>query len=111
MGSSFLPSPHPSHFHFSLLILTLFAFQLASASSSSSSSSSSFSSSSETGGWIGDRKSLVGPGSSPPTCLAKCGRCGPCEPVHVPIQPGLSLPLEYYPEAWRCKCGNKLFMP
>ncbi|GMN46771.1 hypothetical protein TIFTF001_015952 [Ficus carica] len=57
------------------------------------------------------QKRLAGPGSSPPTCRSKCGRCSPCKPVHVPIQPGLSIPLEYYPEAWRCKCGNKLFMP
>ncbi|EEF45235.1 EPIDERMAL PATTERNING FACTOR-like protein 5 [Ricinus communis] len=57
------------------------------------------------------QKRLGGPGSSPPTCRSKCGRCSPCKPVHVPIQPGLSMPLEYYPEAWRCKCGNKLFMP
>ncbi|KAI3442004.1 Epidermal patterning factor-like protein [Psidium guajava] len=57
------------------------------------------------------RRLLAGPGSSPPTCRAKCGRCSPCKPVHVPIHPGLSLPLEYYPEAWRCKCGGKLFMP
>ncbi|WCJ23858.1 EPIDERMAL PATTERNING FACTOR-like protein 4 [Euphorbia peplus] len=57
------------------------------------------------------QKRLGGPGSSPPTCRSKCGRCSPCKPVHVPIQPGFSMPLEYYPEAWRCKCGNKLFMP
>ncbi|KAL5702198.1 hypothetical protein ACHQM5_027443 [Ranunculus cassubicifolius] len=50
-------------------------------------------------------------GSAPPTCRSKCGRCLPCKPVHVPIQPGRSMTLEYYPEAWRCKCGNKLFMP
>lgn len=60
---------------------------------------------------IFSRRMLIGPGSSPPTCRSKCGRCAPCKPVHVPIQPGLSIPLEYYPEAWRCKCGNKLFMP
>lgn len=57
------------------------------------------------------QKRLGGPGSSPPTCRSKCGRCAPCKAVHVPIQPGFSIPLEYYPEAWRCKCGNKLFMP
>ncbi|XP_058105378.1 EPIDERMAL PATTERNING FACTOR-like protein 4 [Magnolia sinica] len=57
------------------------------------------------------RRRLGGPGSSPPTCRSKCGRCSPCKPVHVPIHPGQSIPLEYYPEAWRCKCGNKLFMP
>ncbi|XP_068636300.1 EPIDERMAL PATTERNING FACTOR-like protein 5 [Aristolochia californica] len=57
------------------------------------------------------RRPLGGPGSSPPTCRSKCGKCSPCKPVHVPIQPGRSMPLEYYPEAWRCKCGNRLFMP
>lgn len=57
------------------------------------------------------RRRLTGPGSSPPTCRSKCGRCSPCKAVHVPIQPGRSRPLEYYPEAWRCKCGNKYFMP
>ncbi|KAH6808927.1 EPIDERMAL PATTERNING FACTOR-like protein [Perilla frutescens var. frutescens] len=57
------------------------------------------------------RRRLGGPGSSPPSCRSKCGRCAPCKAVHVPIQPGMSMPLEYYPEAWRCKCGNKLFMP
>lgn len=54
---------------------------------------------------------LSGPGSSPPTCRSKCGRCSPCKPVRVSIQPGFSFTLEYYPEAWRCKCGNNLFMP
>ncbi|KAK6117204.1 hypothetical protein DH2020_036051 [Rehmannia glutinosa] len=57
------------------------------------------------------RRRLGGPGSSPPSCRSKCGRCAPCKAVHVAIQPGMSMPLEYYPEAWRCKCGNKLFMP
>ncbi|XP_072973610.1 EPIDERMAL PATTERNING FACTOR-like protein 4 [Typha angustifolia] len=57
------------------------------------------------------RRRLAGPGSSPPTCRARCGKCFPCRPVHVAIQPGRSILLEYYPEAWRCKCGNKLFMP
>ncbi|XP_077243026.1 EPIDERMAL PATTERNING FACTOR-like protein 5 [Tasmannia lanceolata] len=62
-------------------------------------------------GQVLSRRRLIGPGSSPPSCRAKCGKCSPCKPVHVPIQPGRSMPLEYYPEAWRCKCGNKLFMP
>ncbi|MQL90746.1 hypothetical protein Taro_023360 [Colocasia esculenta] len=57
------------------------------------------------------RRRLIGPGSSPPTCRARCGRCSPCRPVHIVIQPGRSSLLEYYPEAWRCQCGNKLFMP
>ncbi|KAK7280077.1 hypothetical protein RJT34_25139 [Clitoria ternatea] len=58
-----------------------------------------------------DQKRFGGPGSSPPLCRSKCGWCSPCQPVHVPVQPGLIIRLEYYPEAWRCKCGNKLFMP
>ncbi|RLN17910.1 EPIDERMAL PATTERNING FACTOR-like protein 4 [Panicum miliaceum] len=62
-------------------------------------------------GTAAARRGLVGPGSSPPTCRSRCGGCHPCRPVHVAIQPGRSFPLEYYPEAWRCKCGNKLFMP
>ncbi|AEE76680.1 EPIDERMAL PATTERNING FACTOR-like protein 5 [Arabidopsis thaliana] len=62
-------------------------------------------------GQIVDQKRLGGPGSVPPMCRLKCGKCEPCKAVHVPIQPGLIMPLEYYPEAWRCKCGNKLFMP
>ncbi|OIS98864.1 PREDICTED: EPIDERMAL PATTERNING FACTOR-like protein 5 [Nicotiana attenuata] len=57
------------------------------------------------------QRRLSGPGSSPPTCRSKCGRCSPCKPVRVSIQPGFSFTLEYYPEAWRCKCGNNLFMP
>ncbi|OEL35381.1 hypothetical protein BAE44_0003600 [Dichanthelium oligosanthes] len=59
----------------------------------------------------GRRRWLVGPGSSPPTCRARCGRCSPCRPTRVAIQPGVGPQWEYYPEVWRCKCGNKLFMP
>ncbi|CAH8261463.1 unnamed protein product [Arabidopsis lyrata] len=63
-------------------------------------------------GQIVDQKRLGGgPGSVPPMCRLKCGKCEPCKAVHVPVQPDLIAPLEYYPEAWRCKCGNKLFMP
>ncbi|XP_041001332.1 EPIDERMAL PATTERNING FACTOR-like protein 5 [Juglans microcarpa x Juglans regia] len=60
--------------------------------------------------FVPSRRAL-GFGSSPPTCRSKCGRCSPCSPVRVPIHPTLSTPLEYYPEAWRCQCGNKHFMP
>jgi len=58
-----------------------------------------------------EERRLNGPGSSPPSCKSKCGKCVPCKPVHVPIQPGRKRTFEYYPEAWRCKCGNKLYMP
>ncbi|XP_068644566.1 EPIDERMAL PATTERNING FACTOR-like protein 4 [Aristolochia californica] len=57
------------------------------------------------------RRYLSGPGSSPPRCTSKCGKCSPCKPVHVPVPPGTPVTTEYYPEAWRCKCGNKLYMP
>ncbi|KAK7385618.1 hypothetical protein VNO78_31351 [Psophocarpus tetragonolobus] len=57
------------------------------------------------------RRILGGPGSSPPRCTSKCGKCTPCKPVHVPVPPGTPVTAEYYPEAWRCKCGNKLYMP
>lgn len=53
----------------------------------------------------------IGPGSSPPTCRYKCGRCFPCRPMHVSIRPGVSTPLDYYPETWRCWCGNRYYMP
>ncbi|VFQ76622.1 unnamed protein product [Cuscuta campestris] len=63
-----------------------------------------------TGGG-GSRRLLSGPGSFPPRCTSKCGRCVPCKPVHVPVPPGTPVTAEYYPEAWRCKCGNKYYMP
>ncbi|GLJ12587.1 hypothetical protein SUGI_0194050 [Cryptomeria japonica] len=59
------------------------------------------------------RRKLSGPGSWPPTCISKCGKCTPCKAVRVPVKPGTPRvePAEYYPEAWRCKCQNKLYMP
>ncbi|GMH28493.1 hypothetical protein Nepgr_030336 [Nepenthes gracilis] len=57
------------------------------------------------------RRRLVAPGSSPPTCRSKCGTCNPCTAVHVPIPLGVSMGSGYYPEAWRCNCGNKLYIP
>ncbi|KAL7247192.1 hypothetical protein ACSBR2_002164 [Camellia fascicularis] len=60
----------------------------------------------------GTRRFLRGPGSSPPQCMSKCGTCTPCKPVHVAVPPpGTPVTAEYYPEAWRCKCGNKLYKP
>ncbi|KAG0452459.1 hypothetical protein HPP92_024860 [Vanilla planifolia] len=55
------------------------------------------------------RRALVG--SSPPHCINKCETCVPCEAVLVPIPPGTSAVDEYYPEAWRCTCGGRLFIP
>ncbi len=52
-------------------------------------------------------------GSSPPTCRGSCGLCQPCTPVHVVIGiPHVAMTeQEYYPEVWRCQCGNMLYMP
>ncbi|KAH9554335.1 hypothetical protein CY35_08G058400 [Sphagnum magellanicum] len=52
-------------------------------------------------------------GSSPPTCRGKCDLCQPCKPVHVIIAaPRVTITeQEYYPEVWRCQCGNMLYMP
>ncbi|AQK94460.1 uncharacterized protein LOC100276718 [Zea mays] len=58
-----------------------------------------------------------GLGSHPPRCASKCGRCDPCYPVSVPLPvPRGVLDLvtpesEYYPEAWRCRCRDQLYMP
>ncbi|XP_057512222.1 EPIDERMAL PATTERNING FACTOR-like protein 6 [Actinidia eriantha] len=57
------------------------------------------------------RRFLSGPGSWPPRCTSKCGRCTPCNPVHMLVPPGTPVMAEYYPEAWRCKCGNRLYIP
>ncbi|KAG6423115.1 hypothetical protein SASPL_113500 [Salvia splendens] len=54
---------------------------------------------------------LPGPGSSPPLCKHKCRRCRPCKAVRVVINPGFASKADYYPEAWRCKCKDKIFMP
>ncbi|KAG9133618.1 hypothetical protein Leryth_019458 [Lithospermum erythrorhizon] len=122
----FLLCRHGQH-HFKLSLTTITAFLafllLASISASGLNSNLQFSlgrrhvkekvnmAGEIIGKMLTDRRRLIGPGSSPPTCRSKCGVCSPCKPVHLPIHPGLATPLEYYPEAWRCKCGNKYFMP
>ncbi|WVZ68371.1 hypothetical protein U9M48_017319 [Paspalum notatum var. saurae] len=63
------------------------------------------------GQWRRRRLLTEGPGSYPPRCTSKCGDCSPCYPVHVAVPPGVPVTTEYYPEAWRCKCGNRLYMP
>lgn len=60
---------------------------------------------------LGRRLLSGGPGSHPPRCTSKCGSCSPCSPVHVSVPPGVLVTTEYYPEAWRCKCRNRLYMP
>ncbi|CAM6026687.1 unnamed protein product [Sphagnum balticum] len=69
------------------------------------------------GSWTDDQllvhNSRLLIGSSPPTCRGSCGVCYPCNPVHVIIGiPRVAITeQEYYPEVWRCQCGNMLFMP
>ncbi|KAL1342623.1 hypothetical protein HN51_029152 [Arachis hypogaea] len=116
------------HYWLPALVLTAFTLLLFSSAASAMTSRSSRASSAPSFGvaarhvqprmeekekraTAGDEKRSRGPGSWPPSCRSKCGWCSPCEPVHVPVQPGMIIRLEYYPEAWRCKCGNKLFMP
>ncbi|KAG8051800.1 hypothetical protein GUJ93_ZPchr0001g31140 [Zizania palustris] len=66
----------------------------------------------EEGGQHVRRRLLSGGlGSHPPRCTSKCGSCSPCSPVHVSVPPGVLVTTEYYPEAWRCKCRNQLYMP
>ncbi|CAD6333516.1 unnamed protein product [Miscanthus lutarioriparius] len=61
---------------------------------------------------VGRRRLLSGGlGSHPPRCTTKCGSCNPCYPVHVSVPPGVLVTTEYYPEAWRCKCRDQLYMP
>nr|XP_012575412.1 EPIDERMAL PATTERNING FACTOR-like protein 4 [Cicer arietinum] len=70
---------------------------------------------------VTSRSLLDGLGSHPPSCIGKCGTCTPCEPILVTIPPvsapTMSAPLrtivmiEYYPQAWRCTCGGKLYPP
>eukprot|EP00249_Psilotum_nudum_P008926 c21599_g1_i2 orf=845-1282(+) len=55
------------------------------------------------------RRALLG--SSPPACTSKCGDCTPCNTVIVPINTGTTFSGEYYPEAWRCQCNNKIYNP
>ncbi|KAG6529881.1 hypothetical protein ZIOFF_012096 [Zingiber officinale] len=57
------------------------------------------------------RNRLLLVGSSPPACLGRCGGCAPCRAVLVVIHPGSVPPENYYPQAWRCECHNKLFQP
>ncbi|XP_062150214.1 EPIDERMAL PATTERNING FACTOR-like protein 5 [Alnus glutinosa] len=109
---------HHHHHHHTLQTLTALTFLLfASATAISLSQLGSQrrelrgKSEAESRAIFGLSQRTLGLGSAPPTCRSKCDRCSPCNPVHVPIHPGVSTPLEYYPEAWRCQCGNKLFMP
>ncbi|KAB5545036.1 hypothetical protein DKX38_013148 [Salix brachista] len=109
---------HRHHFLSTLTFFTFLLFLSAPATALSHLGSGVFPQGGEEGGNglmdfqpVLTQKRLGGPGSSPPSCRSRCGKCSPCTAVHVTIQPGLSMPLEYYPEAWRCKCGNELFMP
>ncbi|KAL1340767.1 hypothetical protein AAHE18_09G038900 [Arachis hypogaea] len=102
-------NPNPK---LALTAFTLLLFSSAvSAMTSRSSKTTRASSTPRKRATAGDEKRSRGPGSWPPSCKSKCGWCSPCKLVHVPVQPGMILRLEYYPETWRCKYGNKLFMP
>ncbi|XP_058784694.1 EPIDERMAL PATTERNING FACTOR-like protein 6 [Vicia villosa] len=58
------------------------------------------------------RRLLVGPGSSPPTCIAKCNECTPCTPILVTVPPKKQEEFgPYYPQVWKCTCDNQLYDP
>ncbi|KEH29468.1 epidermal patterning factor-like protein [Medicago truncatula] len=55
------------------------------------------------------RRLLSITGSHPPNCINRCDNCTPCKRVIVPTHPPQSA--GYYPTSWKCKCGNKLYLP
>ncbi len=91
--------------------------QLAAAAAAAAAAGNSDHHGSAEGSWTDDQllvhNSRLLIGSSPPTCRGSCGVCYPCNPVHVIIGiPRVAITeQEYYPEVWRCQCGNMLFMP
>ncbi|KAI3840904.1 hypothetical protein MKW92_040712, partial [Papaver armeniacum] len=78
-----------------------------------------------------EKRELMMLGSRPPQCLNKCFDCSPCTPALVIISPdqlrnkkkSIRTNLmassdsslseqeynEYFPQSWRCSCGNKLY--
>ena len=60
-------------------------------------------------GKVLSRRLLSTIGSHPPNCINRCDNCTPCVPVIVPEHPPGST--GYYPDSWKCKCGNKLYPP
>ncbi|EPS65582.1 hypothetical protein M569_09198, partial [Genlisea aurea] len=58
-------------------------------------------------------------GSRPPGCVNKCMSCRPCEAILVipPRADRISSSSSrgdddsYYLLAWKCRCGNKLYLP
>ncbi|KAF2294449.1 hypothetical protein GH714_011510 [Hevea brasiliensis] len=50
-------------------------------------------------------------GSFPAKCHSKCNQCKPCKPVQVSV-PAMELKEnEYYPQVWKCICGEDIFSP
>ncbi|KAM1650673.1 hypothetical protein EV1_003279 [Malus domestica] len=50
-------------------------------------------------------------GSFPATCRSKCDECEPCMPVQVSVRAMSSEENEYYPQVWKCVCGDSIFSP
>lgn len=53
-------------------------------------------------------------GSGPPSCYMKCQGCTPCTATLVKVpahHPHGEEDEPYYPQTWRCKCGDRLFDP
>ncbi|KDP44490.1 hypothetical protein JCGZ_16323 [Jatropha curcas] len=51
-------------------------------------------------------------GSFPARCHSKCNKCRPCMPVQVSIRAmELKEKEYYYPQVWKCICGDGIFSP
>ncbi|XP_048431023.1 EPIDERMAL PATTERNING FACTOR-like protein 4 [Pyrus x bretschneideri] len=50
-------------------------------------------------------------GSFPATCRSKCNECEPCMPVLVSVRAMALEEIEYYPQVWKCACGDSIFSP
>ncbi|XP_058007395.1 uncharacterized protein LOC131182324 [Hevea brasiliensis] len=50
-------------------------------------------------------------GSFPAKCHSKCNQCKPCKPVQVSVHAMELKENEYYPQVWKCICGEDIFSP
>ncbi|XP_050212254.1 EPIDERMAL PATTERNING FACTOR-like protein 5 [Mercurialis annua] len=61
---------------------------------------------------IGKGRNGRAKGSYPAKCHLKCNQCKPCMPIEVSIR---SMELQekdyYYPQVWKCLCGDYIFSP
>ncbi|KAL3350457.1 hypothetical protein AABB24_023088, partial [Solanum stoloniferum] len=63
--------------------------------------------------WTRDEEVIRVDGSIPVACHSKCYQCMPCMPIQVLIEEDNDEQNneQYYPQVWRCSCGDKVFSP